>query len=147
MKSNKQKRLELQAKRQRREKKAVAIVKQTRAPVPYGTVPVNPTALRLYNSYGAPLFVTRGFYRDQPFSCKACGKEDVWTATQQKWWYEIAKGEVWSGAIQCRVCRRRERERKAEARRVHLEGVAKKLEAFSKNKKMRTLGTLACVRS
>ena len=154
MKSNKQKRLELQAKRQRREKKAVAIVKQTRSPAPYSTVPVNPTALRPYNSYGAPLFVTRGFYDDQPFSCKACRKEDIWTATQQKWWYEIAKGEVWSGAIHCRACRRRERERKAEARRVHLEGVAKKQEAFSgqpsafsKNKEMLTLGALAHVRS
>jgi hypothetical protein len=129
MKSNKQKRLELAAKRQRQEKKAVAIVKQTRSPAPYGTVPVNPTALRPYNSYGAPIFVTRGFYSDQPFSCKACGKEDIWTATQQKWWYEIAKGEVWSGAIHCRACRRQEREQKAEARRVHLEGVAKKQEA------------------
>ena len=129
MKSNKQKRLELAAKRQRREKKAVAIVKQTRSPTPYGTVPVNPTALRLYNSYGAPLFVTRGFYVDQPFSCQDCRKEEIWTAAQQKWWYEIAKGEVWSGAIHCRACRRRERERKAGARRVHLEGIAKKQEA------------------
>jgi hypothetical protein len=129
MKSNKQKRLELQAKRQRREKKAVTIVKQTRSPAPYNIVPVNPTALRPYNSYGAPLFVTRGFYGDQPFLCKECGKEEIWTATQQKWWYEVAKGEVWSGAIHCRACRRREHERKAEARRVHLEGVAKKQEA------------------
>jgi hypothetical protein len=129
VKSNKQKRPELQARRQRREKKAMAVAKQTRSPIPYGTVLVNPTALRPYNSYGAPLFVMRGFYGDQPFSCKECGKEEIWTATQQKWWYEIAKGEVWSGAIHCRACRRRERERKAEARRVHLEGVAKKQEA------------------
>lgn len=129
MKSNKQKRLELAAKRQRREKKAVVVATQTRSLVPYGTVPVNPTALRPYVSYGAPLFVTRGFYVDQPFSCRDCGKEEIWTAAQQKWWYEIAKGEVWSGAIHCRACRRRERERKAEARRVHLEGVAKKQEA------------------
>jgi Probable zinc-ribbon domain len=119
MKSNKQKRLELQAKRQRREKKAVA----------YSTVPVNPVALRPDNSYGAPLFVTRGFYVDQPFSCRDCGKAEVWTATQQKWWYEVAKGEVWTNAIRCRACRRRERERQTEARRVHLEGVAKKRQA------------------
>jgi hypothetical protein len=129
MKSNKQKWLELETKRQRREKKATAVAKQTRSPVPYGTVPVNPTALCPYISYGAPLFVTRGFYVDQPFSCQDCRKEEIWTAAQQKWWYEIAKGEVWSGAIRCCACRRRERERKAEARRVHLEGIAKKQEA------------------
>lgn len=118
MKSNKQKRLELQAKRQRRENKTVAI----------GTVTVNPTALRLDNSYGAPLFVTRGFYVDQPFSCRDCGKKEVWTAAQQKWWYEIAKGEVCSSAIRCRTCRRRKREHKAAARRAHLEGIARKQE-------------------
>jgi hypothetical protein len=126
MKSNKQKRLELGAKRQRREQKAAAAPKQTRPLVPYGTVPVNPTALRPYVSYGAPHFVTHGFYVDHPFTCQDCGKEGVWTAAQQKWWYEIAKGEVWSGAIRCRACRGRERDRKTEARRVHLEGVAKK---------------------
>jgi hypothetical protein len=119
MKSNKQKRLELEAKRQRREKKAVA----------YGTVPVNPLSLCPDNSYGVPLFVTRGFYVDLPFSCRDCGKAEVWTATQQKWWYEVAKGEVWTSAIRCRACRRRERERRTEARRVHLEGVAKKQQA------------------
>jgi len=126
MKSNKQKRLELEAKRQRREKKAVAVARQTRLPVPYGTVPVNPTALRPTNSYGEPDFVTRGFYVDHPFTCKDCGKEEIWTATQQKWWYEVATGEVSSGAVRCRACRKRERDRKTEARRVHLEGVAKK---------------------
>ena len=126
MKSNKQKRLELEAKRQRREKKAVAVARQTRLPVPYGTVPVNPTALHPTNSYGEPDFVTRGFYVDHPFTCKDCGKEEIWTATQQKWWYEVATGEVSSGAVRCRACRKRERDRKTEARRVHLEGVAKK---------------------
>ncbi|NOT53327.1 MAG: hypothetical protein HOP18_01860 [Deltaproteobacteria bacterium] len=120
MKSNKQKRLELEVKRQRREKKKA---------VAYGTVPVNPLALCPDNSYGAPLFVTRGFYVDQPFSCRDCGKQEIWTATQQKWWYEVAKGEVWTSAIRCRACRRRERERQTEARRVHLEGVAKQQQA------------------
>ena len=126
MKSNKQKRLELDVKRRRREKRAAAAATRTHSPVPYGTVPVNSTALRPYTSYGAPDFVTRGFYADHPFTCRDCGKEEIWTATRQKWWYEIAKGEVWAGAIRCRACRKRERGRKTEARRVHLEGVAKK---------------------
>lgn len=75
---------------------------------------------------GTPEFVARGFYTDRPFECIDCGKAEVWTAAQQKWWYEVAKGEVHSTARRCRGCRRRERERRAEARRVHLEGLARK---------------------
>jgi hypothetical protein len=87
---------------------------------------VNPSLLRPTNSYGIPDFVEREFYVDRPFVCKDCGKAEVWTATQQKWWYETAKGDVWTAAVRCRPCRRRERERKAEARRVQLEGMARK---------------------
>jgi len=50
----------------------------------------------------------------------------VWTATQQKWWYESAKGDVWTVAVLCRPCRIRERDRKTAARKVHQEGLAKK---------------------
>jgi hypothetical protein len=74
-----------------------------------------------------PEFVTRGYYVDQPFRCKSCGTAQVWTGTQQKWWYESAKGDVWTVAVLCRPCRRRERERKEGARKVHLEGLAKKV--------------------
>lgn len=87
---------------------------------------VNEAALAPNNSYGAPEFVRRGHYVDTPFRCKECGKEEVWTATQQKWWYEVAKGYAWSTAVLCRACRRKEGARRAEARRVHLEGVARK---------------------
>lgn len=76
-----------------------------------------------------PLFVSRGFYEDQPFTCQECGKEQVWTATQQKWWYEVAKGNIWTTARLCRPCRRRERERKNNARRIHQEGLARKQSA------------------
>jgi hypothetical protein len=78
------------------------------------------------NSYSTPDYVLRGYYLDVPFSCKDCGKAEVWRDTQQKWWYETAKGGVWTTATRCRACRRRERERVAEARRVSLEGKAKK---------------------
>jgi hypothetical protein len=87
---------------------------------------VDPVRLRPTNSYGIPDFVERGFYVDRPFRCKDCGRAEVWTASQQKWWYEIAKGDVWTMARRCRPCRRRERERKTEARRVHQEGLARK---------------------
>ncbi len=91
-----------------------------------GRPKVNATLLRPHNSYGFPDYVERGYYLDKPFTCKDCGKQEVWTATQQKWWYESAKGGVWTTATRCRLCRRRERERRNEARRVHLEGVTRR---------------------
>jgi hypothetical protein len=94
--------------------------------VPPGPVRVNIAALAPYNSYGDPEFVTRGYYQDVPFTCSGCGATQVWTAGQQKWWYEVAKGDINSTARLCRPCRRREQARRAEARRVHLEGLVRK---------------------
>jgi hypothetical protein len=54
--------------------------------------------------------------------------EEVWPAERQKWWYEVAKGNINTQAVLCRACRQAEKERKAEARRVHVEGVARKHE-------------------
>jgi hypothetical protein len=90
---------------------------------------VEPALLAPYNSYGAPGFVRRGYYLDSPFRCATCSRQEVWTATQQKWWYEVAKGYVYSTAKLCQLCRGREQARKADARRVHLEGVARKKKA------------------
>jgi hypothetical protein len=91
-------------------------------------VTVNKGLLTPHNSYGEPDFVTRGFYADLPFECVDCSKAEVWTATQQKWWYEVAKGDVFTTARRCRACRRRERERRVVARSVHLEGLDRKHE-------------------
>ena len=93
--------------------------------LPLGAALCNPTLLAPNNSYGTE-YTLRGYYLDKPFTCTDCGKNETWTATQQKWWYEVAKGEVNTTAIRCRECRRRERSRKEEARRIHLEGLANK---------------------
>jgi len=52
------------------------------------------------NSYFPPLF-----YEDSEFTCVDCGAVEVWTAEQQKWWYDVAKGPIYSRAIRCRACR------------------------------------------
>ena len=88
---------------------------------PTGRIPADPSKQAPNNSY-SPL----EFYEDTPFVCVDCGKEEVWTGSQQKWWYEIAKGFVYSSAVRCRACRRKEQARRNEARRVHLEGIARK---------------------
>jgi hypothetical protein len=66
------------------------------------------------------------FYRDIWFTCKDCGERELWTAKQQKRWHEEQAGEIEAVAIRCRACRRKERKRREEARKIHLEGIARK---------------------
>src|SRR2546423_11509169 len=66
------------------------------------------------------------YYRDTWFTCKDCGERDLWTAKQQKRWYEEQGGEIEAVAIRCRACRRKEKSRRELARRVHLDGLARK---------------------
>lgn len=66
------------------------------------------------------------YYRDTWFTCKDCGKRELWTAKQQQRWYEDQGGEIETIAIRCRACRREGKIRRETARRIHLEGIAKK---------------------
>lgn len=132
MKSNKQRRAELKKLRAEREAKhkikAIALKQlQDREKIPTDAVLCDPNLLATYNSYGIPSFVDRGYYSDIPFQCVDCQKQEIWTAARQKWWYEVAKGDVYSQAKRCNACRKIESDRKIEARRVHLEGLAKNL--------------------
>ena len=69
------------------------------------------------NSYAPPTF-----YRDYEFTCVDCGRREVWTAEQQKWWYEVAKGSIYSGAKRCRDCRAARKEaHRGTPRRPHAE--------------------------
>src|SRR4051794_21608349 len=67
-----------------------------------GAIKVDPTRLAPSGSWDEPEFQTRGYYEDAPFTCRDCGKEEVWTASQQKWWYEVAKGNPFTVASRCR---------------------------------------------
>jgi hypothetical protein len=129
-KSGKQRREELDArKRARAARAAVRRAEPDRVALERKLargVIVNRGALAAIHSYSEPEFLTRGFYLDLPFTCVDCGKDEIWTAAQQKWWYEVAKGDVFTTARRCRACRRREQERRAEARRVHQDGLARK---------------------
>ncbi len=70
--------------------------------IPQGAVRANAEQQAPNNSYSPPLY-----YVDKPFRCVDCGKEEVWTANQQKWYYEVAKGSIYGQAIRCRSCRKR----------------------------------------
>jgi len=105
--SNKQKRAALkrksdartlkQSRRLRSEELEIALLK--------GAIAADPDQQVTTRSHTAkPLY-----YVDQPFACRDCGKEEVWTAAQLKWYYEVAKGPVEARAIRCRACRKNRR--------------------------------------
>lgn len=45
------------------------------------------------------------FYIDKPFLCRDCGKEEIWKAADQKWYYEEAKAHMDATAVRCHACR------------------------------------------
>ncbi len=89
---------------------------------PPGAVIADQQELAHNNTYGR----LPRFYVDKAVVCRQCGAEEVWPAARQKWWYEVAKGNINTDAVLCRSCREKENARKEEARRVHLAGLAKK---------------------
>lgn len=107
MKSNKQRRQEIKTARLRRAAKAERqrLQPSDRAIRARFQVPIDPTRLQPCNSYGHPLNLERGWYEDHPFRCRDCGAEQLWTAEQQKWWYETVRGSVYAIAVRCRPCR------------------------------------------
>ena len=124
MKSGKQRRADI---KERRRKKAEPYKELDRFDL--SCKPVNAIAAdvaELQHNPRAAYTLMPLFYVDMPFNCKDCESNELWTAKQQKWWYEIAKGSIDSVAVRCRSCRKKEQARKVEARRVHLEGVANK---------------------
>ena len=88
---------------------------------PQGFIPADQQELVHNNTYG-PL---PSFYIDKVIVCRQCAVEEVWPAERQKWWYEVAKGDINTDAIFCRACREKEKKRKNEARHVHREGLKK----------------------
>jgi hypothetical protein len=105
--SNKSKRSTLKAKHESRRKKQLEAQGRIVAghEIPKGALPANPDKLARHNSYSPRLY-----YVDYPFTCRDCGSDEVWTATQQKWYYEVAKGSIYGRAVRCRTCRRRHRQ-------------------------------------
>ena len=125
MTSRKRKQQRLDENRLRRAKRGSGIDPTSGdATLPAGAVAADISQLAHNNTY-SPL---PKFYVDKVVVCRECGKEEVWPAERQKWWYEVAKGNINTEAVRGRDGRHAEKDRKTEARRVHLEGIARKHE-------------------
>ena len=125
MKSGKQRRAELKTKRKQRKAKQQSLTTRPQ-PTPRPSERARQRRLAGPTKATARPFMLCAVTIKTHFRCQGCGKEETWTAAQQKWWYEVAKGYVYSTAKLCRPCRKKAQARRAEARRVHLEGVARK---------------------
>ncbi len=76
--------------------------------IPPDAIPADPSQQASNNSYSAPLY-----YRDIEFMCSDCGVSEVWKAKDQKWYFEVVKGSIYSGPKRCRACRMKLRAMKA----------------------------------
>jgi len=102
--SDKRKKRKFDAKREKRRLKQLVDEGRVKNQVgiPAGAVAADLAQQVPNNSYSAkPLF-----YVDKQFACIDCGREETWTAEQQKWYYEVAKGSLYATAVHCRECRR-----------------------------------------
>lgn len=103
-------------------------------------LPADVSRLVPNNSYGA---ACKQFYEPVPFRCMDCGKEEIWTARQQKWWYEDCQGSIYSTATRCLPCRIARRQKLAEQRQRTQDGLARKaartfdVQAFKQEKQRR----------
>ena len=76
-----------------------------RPPLPRGAVRGNPERQNYCHAHHPPKY----FYLDETNTCVQCGQEFVFTAEEQKFWYETLQFNFDSIAIRCRDCRKQRR--------------------------------------
>ena len=98
MKSNKQRKREIKDKRKLKAEK----IKQGHiSGTSFGKIRADHEQLKHINTYG----LLPDFYQSILFKCRDCDSDEIWTAQQQKWYYEVAKGHIDAKAVRCRKCR------------------------------------------
>ena len=80
----------------RRQKRDIA-----KGGLPPGAVAADTSQQVPINTYSG----LKTFYVDVNFKCRDCGRKEVWTAKDQKWFYEVAKGSLHQTAARCLKCR------------------------------------------
>ena len=90
-------------KKKRKEKHIKKLTKEGRmikgVEIPKGALPANPDQQNNYDSYA-----TKFFYKDIVYTCAGCNKEEIWTAEQQKKYFEVQKGNIYNEPKWCYDC-------------------------------------------
>jgi hypothetical protein len=76
--------------------------------MPRGAVRASVHRQNLDLTYSAPKY----FYVNESKTCVQCGRDFVFGAQEQKYWYETLKFYITASAVRCRDCRRRRRTEK-----------------------------------
>jgi hypothetical protein len=91
-------------KRKREEKRLAKLQKQGRlvkgVEVPKSALAANPDAQNHHGGYSAKFY-----YQDIHYTCVGCGTHEVWTAQQQKRYFEAQKGNIYNEPKWCYKCR------------------------------------------
>jgi hypothetical protein len=66
-------------------------------------LPADPESQALRGGYFAKLY-----YKDIHYTCAGCGEKEVWTARQQKKYFEIQKGNIYCEPQWCHDCHRKQ---------------------------------------
>jgi hypothetical protein len=82
-------------------KRIAALPKEVQRQHP-SALAAEPSKLDHVNTYG----LLPEFYIDKPFRCCDCGKEEIWKAADQKWYYEETKHHIDATAVRCHDCRK-----------------------------------------
>ncbi len=82
-------------------KRIAALPKEIQRQHP-SALPADQSKLDHINTYGW----LPEFYIDKPFRCRDCGKEEIWKAADQKWYYEETKAHMDATAVRCHDCRK-----------------------------------------
>lgn len=99
MKSNKQRKKEIKESRQAKEaKRQVAKLQNKLFGKEFQRIPVSPNAL---SEKSKRSWSTLKYYEDQIYRCVECGKETVFSAEQQREWYEIKKRDIYLKPVRC----------------------------------------------
>jgi hypothetical protein len=100
-------------KRKREEKRIANLEKEgrivKRVEIPKGTLPADPDNQAHGHGYSVKFY-----YKDIPYTCAGCGKKEVWTAEQQKKYFEIQKGNIYNAPKWCYDCHSRRMQEKVE---------------------------------
>ncbi len=90
-------------KRQREEKRIKKLRKASRivqgVEIPKGALPADPES-----QFHGGGYAVKFSYQDIHYSCAGCGKKEVWTAEQQKRYFEVQKGNIYNKPKWCHEC-------------------------------------------
>ena len=90
-------------KRKREEKRLAKLQKEGRLvkgiEIPKNALAANPDAQNHQGGYSEKFF-----YQDIHYTCAGCGRPGVWTAQQQKKYFEVQKGNIYNAPKWCYKC-------------------------------------------